>query len=152
MARSFIVTAREGRIIFGSGYHRASFIDYLRANEDSEFRIAKAKPDLSEKMRGYYWAVVVPTAKRSVKEWGELSNIQVHECLKKMFNWFEAWNPETGRLERFAGSIMSDETSTQEGVDFIDKVSDWLILKYKTQFPSSDDYKRKRDDPELINP
>jgi len=69
-------------------------------------------------MRGYMFGAVIPFLKRIVPDWQSLTNDQVHEILKKNFNYFEAFNPVTKRVERYGQSIMS-KIDRQPGRDGI---------------------------------
>ncbi len=145
MTRVFITTSEGKRLKFASEHHAASFRDYLKENEGEEFRITKNKASLSEKMRAYYWAVVIPTVRDTVPEWFALSSSHTHEALKKMFNGFDVYNPATKRPERFGGSIMNDDCKTEEGMEYIEKIAEFLMTQYQVGLPSPEEHKYNRD-------
>jgi hypothetical protein len=149
---SFIVKARlDGGIDFRSETHQKMFRQFVRDNAGAELRIEKEKNPVSENLRGFYFAAWIPVLRETEPRWKDLTPVQVHECIKKMLFWFEAWNPMSGRVERFGTSVMSDSewNSTAKAMDFLDKVGDYLESK-GFDIPWNEDYKRKRDSAELL--
>lgn len=145
MPRVFIATAKNKQLEFSSGLYERMFRDHLASCEGEEFRITKAKSKLSDRVRRYYFAVVVPTVKRTVPEWSILTDSQVHEALKKTFHWFEAWNPMTERKERFGQSMMSEDCTTEAAMDFTLAIETFLWEKYQVKLSSPEEYKKLQD-------
>ena len=80
-----------------------------------------------------------------------MSDDDIHEMLKKLFNFFDAYNPLTKRVERFGRTAMSADSTTERAMEFIDKIGVWLGEEYKTPLPDAEEYKKIRDGAPLIN-
>lgn len=151
MSQVFIATIKNKKLELASEHHRAIFRDFLSANEGKKLRIELVKNPTSDEMRGYYFAAVVPTVKKTVAEWSTLPNEDVHEMLKKIFNSFDCFNPLTKRVERYGRSAMGEDSNTKRAIDFIEKIRVWLLEDYKVELPNPEEYKQIRDSAPLKN-
>ena len=141
----FISTIRNKGLTWKSDAHRAMFLDFLAQNDGKKLRIELEKNPVSDEMRGYYFACVIPTCKSVIPEWKSMSNDDVHEMLKKAFNSFDCFNPVTKRIERFGRSAMSDNSNTHRAMEFIEKIRLWLAEDYMKELPQPEEYKLLRD-------
>lgn len=145
----FLPTIKNKKLDFGSDYGEARWRDFLNTNEGKKLRIEKSRNPVSDELRGYYWSAVLPTAKSAIHEWEKLNDDDVHEILKKLFNYFDFHNPLTKRIERCGRPAMSSDSNSSRAMDFIDKIREWLANEYKIELPTPDEYKIKRDNPEF---
>lgn len=145
MSKVYIARIRDGKVTFDSPYGQVYFDMFLRENDRKKIEIRLAKNPVSDEMRGWYYAAVLPTVKALVPQWASLTNEEVHEILKKNFNYVEAWNPLTYRNERFGKSVMSDESNTAMAMDYIEKLRQWTLENYATDLPDPDKYTMWRD-------
>jgi hypothetical protein len=143
--KTFIATIKDKKLEWHSDAHRAMFMDFLSQNNGKKVRIELEKNPVSNELRGYYYACVVPTCKSVIPEWKNMSNDDIHEMLKKAFNSFDCFNPITQRIERFGRSAMSDNSNTQRAMEFIEKIRLWLAEDYMKELPQPDEYKALRD-------
>lgn len=135
----------EGKIVFGSDYNDVRFRVWAKNHEGKWVRIELVKNPVSEQLRGYYFAAVIPTVKAAVPQWKHLKADDVHEILKKMFNSFDFFNPITKRTERVGRTAMSSDSNTSRGMDFIEKIREWLATEYLVELPNPEEYKILRD-------
>jgi hypothetical protein len=118
---------------------------YLDTHEGTRLVIEQEKSEVSDAMRGYMFGAVIPFLKRIVPDWQSLTNDQVHEILKKNFNYFEAFNPVTKRVERYGQSIMSKSTDNQAAMEFIQEIEGWVLENYAQHLPDPAKFKAWRD-------
>lgn len=149
MSQTFIVEIRDLKLAF-EPYNLSRFKDFLGKNEGKKVRIELAKNPVSDELRGYYWGAVIPTAKSAVKEWEDITDDELHEVLKKLFNYFDFYNPLTKRKERCGRSAMSGDSNSARAMDFIEGIRKWLGEEYYIELPSPEEYKKKRD--EFVTP
>lgn len=145
MSNVCIAIARNKKLYFPSEYGEVHFRMFLEKYEGRKIEIKLSRNPVSDEMRGWYYAAVLPTVKSLVPQWSHLSNEEVHEILKKNFNYVEAWNPITNRNERFGKSVMSDESNTLMAIDYIEKIRQWCLENYATDLPDPEKYKKWRD-------
>ncbi len=83
----------------------------------------------------YYWAVIVPIFKNSIREeWGELWNSEdVHLFLKENCNFTERYNEDSGMVVRSVKS--TTENSTQEQEDFHTRCRNLAAEFFNTHIP-----------------
>jgi hypothetical protein len=126
--RSFNLKIHEGKLAFSSDYHKALFNQFLKDNEEKEVEVRLKKASVSDKMRGYYFAAVIPQVRGTCEEWKDLSGDELHEVLKKMFNYFDFYNPLSERTERVGKPTLSanDFTNTASAMEFLMKIADYL--------------------------
>lgn len=141
----FIAQIRNKTLVFNTDQHQAIYHDFLSRNEGKKVRIELAKNPVSDELRGYYFAAVISTVKSVIEDWRGIPDEDVHEILKKMFNYFESVNPLTKRVERYGRSAMSSESTAARAMDFIEKIRIWLMDEYKIELPSPEEYKHIRD-------
>lgn len=129
-----------------SEYSRIDFKEWCKEHEGTTVRIEPAKKPVSSEMRAYYFAAVLPVVRSTCDEWKDLNQIQMHEVIKKMFFYFEAWNPKTARTERFGRSVMSDTewNNTYKAGQFLEVLAGYLS-QCGLEMPSSEEYKAIRD-------
>lgn len=153
MSTVFIAKSKNLSLVFGSDYNRKRFLDFLEhcEKENKEIRIELAKNPVSDDMRGYWFGAVIPTVRAIIPEWKNNSDNEVHEALRKMFNFIEMFNPLTKRNERFGMSIMGDKSNTKRGMEVIEKIRVWLGEEYNQELPSVEDYQKVRDSAPLNN-
>lgn len=151
MSNVFIQKIENGKPIFESDYGQAFFNTFCKKHEGRKIEIRLAKNPVSDEMRGWYWAAVLPTVKALVPQWAKLTNEEVHDILKKNFNYIEAWNPLTKRNERFGQSVMSGESNTALAMDYINKLRQWTLENYKTDLPDPAKFISWRDSAPLLN-
>jgi hypothetical protein len=140
--KAFIAIATaDGTLMFRSDYHKALFSGWLKSIKGKEVRIEQAKNPVSEEMRGYYFAAVLPVVRRTCKEWGKLSGDELHEVLKKEFAFFEAWSARNKRIERYDTPVMSDRSSTEKAMQFLQNIAGYLA-ECGEAMPNPEEYKR----------
>jgi hypothetical protein len=100
-------------------------------------------------MRGYYFGALLPFLRTLVPQWEDVSNDELHEILKKAFNFFEAYNPVSKRKERFGYSVMAGGKENKKAMEYIMRISDWVETNYQQTLPNSEDFKKWRDSGEL---
>ncbi len=127
-------------------YNRALFHDWCKQNEGKQVRIEPEKHPVSDALRGYYFGAVIPVVRSTCEEWKHLTGEQLHQVLKKMFFYFESYNPKTKRTERFARSVMSDSdwNNTAKASEFLEIISGYLA-DCGLAMPDSEEYKAIRD-------
>lgn len=135
----------KGGIEFSSEYTRAHFKDWLKENPDKPFKI-DTNQKVSDDLRGYYFAAVLPLVRTTCDEWKNLNGEQLHEVLKKMFYAFEAFNPITKRTERFGRSIMADKdlNNTKKAMQYLNIIGEYLG-SCGLEMPDSSEYVHWRD-------
>jgi len=141
---AFIFTARDSKPDFGSDYNRSRFIEELKSNEGKQYRIEKAKNPVTNEMRGYYFGAVLPVVRKTCIEWKHLTSDELHEVLKTEFAFFEAWSIKDQTTKRYATNVMSDKSSTQKAIQYLQDISDYLAQCGLTM-PDPEEYKRFRD-------
>lgn len=129
-----------------SEYTGQDFRAWLKDNPGKGFRIEPLKKPVSENLRGYYFAAVVPLVRSTCEEWKDLTSDQMHDVIKKLFNFFETYNPVTKRNERFGRSVMSDDewNNTEKAMEFLLTISGYLA-QCGLEMPNSQLYKDVRD-------
>lgn len=145
MTPRFLAKIIDGKINFQSEWNEARFREFCKNHEGKILRIELSKNAVSEKIRGYYFGAVIPTVKASVKDWENISSEDVHEILKKLFNYFDALNPITKRIERFGRSAMGDESNSVRAMDFLEKIRVWLAEDFGVEMPNPEEYKKIND-------
>lgn len=143
--KKFIALIHNKGLTWKSDTHRALFVDFLAKNEGKELLIELKKSPVSEAIRGWYFAAIIPTIKSTVPEWKGLDDLQVHEVLKKMFEYFDVFNPLTKRVERVGRTVMSNNSHTKRAMDFIEKIREYFAENYMIEIPDPDEYKKWRD-------
>lgn len=142
---NIIFTAKGGRINFETDYGQHRFNQFLLDNEGKKFKIEKLRNPVSDELRGYYYAAVLPMVKSTIPEWSGLSDEDVHEILKKQFTSFKYFNVFTKRTELVGRSAISNASNSKRAMDFIEKIREWLATDYYVELPSPEDYKNERD-------
>lgn len=140
-----IAIARKGELYFPSPYGEQHYRHFLTKNDKKKVEIRIAKNPVSDDMRSWYWAAVLPTVKSLVPQWEKLTNDDVHEILKKNFNYIEAWNPLTERNERYGKGVMSGESNTMMAMSYIEKLRQWCLENYETDLPDPTKFISWRD-------
>jgi hypothetical protein len=89
----------------------------------------------SDKQNGYYWSVIIPIFRNSIREeWGEIWDIsEMHEFLKSNCNYDEFVNTDTGEIIRKVRSTTENTTKTQE--DFHEKCRALCSTFFNTEIP-----------------
>lgn len=89
----------------------------------------------SNYQNSYYWAVIIPIFKNSIKEeWGEIWSIkETHEFLKSNCNYIEFVNEETGEIIRKVRSTTENTTTIQE--EFHEKCRQLCHSFFNTEIP-----------------
>jgi hypothetical protein len=143
--QTFIAQATiKGGLQFKSDYHKASFSEWLKTIVGKDVRIELAKNPVSTEMRGYYFGAVIPIVRKTCKEWEKLTGDELHEVLKKQFCYFDAWNNITKRTERFGQPVMSERSTTQKAMIFLQDIAGYLAECGLTM-PDPELYKKFRD-------
>jgi hypothetical protein len=142
---TFLFKAIKGTMDFGSEYNELRLKDTLKKNEGAVFEIKKRSSRVSDEMRGYYYGALIPFMRSLIPQWQELDEDQIHEALKKNFNYFECFNPVTNRVERYGQSAMAAGQSNQRAMEYIMRISDWVRENYDQTTPDPEEYKRWRD-------
>lgn len=105
---------------------------------------------VSDALRGYYYAAVLPTVKATVPEWHNVKDDDLHEILKKIFNGFNFFNPFTKRTERVGRSAMNwNESNSARAMAYIDKIGQWLLEEYLVELPNPQEYRKWADQARL---
>lgn len=134
----------DGRLNFGE-YNAANIRDYGKKHAGTPIRLETAVNPVSSEMRGYYFGALMPFLRTLVPEWNSLSNDELHEVLKTAFNYFEAYNPLSGRRENFGQSIMSGDRQNKKAMEYIMRIGDWVTTNYQQSMPDPEIYKKFRD-------
>lgn len=143
--KTWLAKVENGKPKF-SDYTGMYFRDWCKENEGKGLRIEPLKKPVSENLRGYYFAAVVPLVQSTCDEWKDLTSDQMHDVIKKLFNFFETYNPVTKRNERFGRSVMSDDewNNTEKAMRFMEPISEYLA-SCGLEMPDSEQYKTMRD-------
>lgn len=78
----------------------------------------------SDPQNKYYWAVCVPMVQEGMKDLGnEFTKEEVHDFLKKEFNFSEVVNPETGEVKQVPRSttLLNKEAFS----NYIESIQRW---------------------------
>ena len=75
----FHFKAEDGKIVF-TPYNRARFIEYLKANDGRDFFTEMTKKPMSEDIREWYWAAIVPMVRSLIPQWHGMADEAVHEA------------------------------------------------------------------------
>ena len=129
-------------------YTEADFHEWCKNPENAKkgLRTEVVKKPVSADMRAYYFAAVIPVIRSTCDQWTNLSSAEMHDVIKKLFFYFDTWNPKTKRMERFGRSVMSDSdwNNTTKASEFL-----MILQQYLTdcglEMPSSEEYKAIRD-------
>ena len=148
---TFIATIKNKTLTWLSPSHGQMFIDFLKRNDGKKVRITLEKNKVSEELRGWYFASIIPTVRSVVPEWKNLTDDEMHNVLKKNFEYFEIFNVINKRVERFARTVMSNESTTERAMAFIDKIREYFRDNYKMELPSPIEFKKRRDSAPLKN-
>ena len=148
---TFIATIKNKTLTWLSPSHGSMFIEFLKRNDGKKVRITLEKNKVSEELRGWYFASIIPTVRSAVPEWKNLTDDEMHNVLKKNFEYFDIFNVVTKRIERFARTVMSNESTTERAMAFIDKIREYFRDNYKMELPSPIEFKKRRDDAPLKN-
>ncbi len=137
--------SKDGGIAFDSDYVKAHFKTWLKENSDHPFKI-ESVDKVSQELRGYYFAAVIPLIRSTCDEWEKLNNQEMHEVIKKLFFYFETYNPVTKRNERFGRSVMADSewNNTRKAMKFLEVLAEYLGT-CGLEMPDSKEYTRWRD-------
>lgn len=151
--RTFLVSAKEKKIEFHSDTHRAMFLDFLSDSQkgNKKIKIEWAKNPVSDKLRSWYWGAIIPTIKSAIPEWQSLQDDDVHEICKKMFEYFDFYNPLTKRTERCGRSVMGRESNTVRSMAYIEKIQEYFAENYNLTLPSPEEWKEARDSAPMYN-
>lgn len=135
-----------------SVYNAANFNDYKKENPLTQFEVKVLKKPISKDMRAFYFGAVLPTIQKTCDEWKDLSSTEMHEVIKKLFFYFETYNPITKRTERFGRSVMADNewNNTVKAMQFLDVLREYL-MSCGIDFPNPDEYINMRDSAQLKN-
>ena len=136
---------------FETDFGKSKWREYCKNNNGKRLVIEDVKNAPSEELRGYYFGAVIPTVKNTVKEWDALGDDDVHEILKKLFNYFDFHNPITKRIERVGRSAMSSDSSTVRAMEFLEKIRLWLAEDFMVELPNPQEYKKKLDEVVMID-
>lgn len=153
MKALFLFKANNGQPDFGSEYNQSRFNQLLKDRNGEIFAIVPQSKVVTDTMRGYVFGALVPFLRQvTPKSWTGLTDEQIYDVLKKNFNYFEAINPLTKRIERYGQSVMSKNCENQKAKEFISRIDDWLQENYNQSVPDAEEYKRfVRDNPQLIS-
>jgi len=131
---------------FRSDYNEARFQDWARENLGKQVNVTEKKKPVSSDLRAYYFGPVLQVVKRTCAEWKDLDSSELHQIVKKLFFYFETYNPITKRTERFGRSVMSDSewNNTAKAMEFLDIIREYLEGCGESM-PDSEEYKNLRD-------
>lgn len=136
----------NGGLDFGSDHNRIRFNQYLKDNPGKRVKIQKYENPVSDEMRGYMFGALIPFLRQiSPDSWPAMDDDQIYEVLKKNFNYFEAYNPLTKRVERFGQSVMNTSCKNLKAMEFIERIGQWVEENYNQTLPDPEEYKRWRD-------
>lgn len=128
-----------------SDHNRAHFRQWLKDNPGKPFKF-ETLDKVSTNLRGYYFGAVLPLVRSTCAAWENLEAPELHDVLKKMFFYFETYNPKTQRTERFGRSVMSDSewNNTKKAMQFLEIIQDYLG-NCGIEMPDSAEFKRWKD-------
>lgn len=146
MSQPFFVKANsEGEFEYQSEFHKHLVKERLKKNVGRVYKVMELDSPVSEEMRGYMFGALIPFL-RTIKAFPEeLSDEQIHEMLKKEFNYFEAIDPITKRKERYGQSVMSKAMKNRDAMEFIERIASWVLENFNQNLPDPEEYKRWRD-------
>lgn len=138
--KAWIFLSKEGKLST-SDYNRASLNDWLKENPGRQLRLTPINKPVSRDLRAFYFGAIIPVLRSTCKEWEDLSAFEIHEIIKKMLFYFEAFNPKTKRTERFGRSVMADTdwNNTKKAMIFLDVVREYLS-ECGLDFPNAQEY------------
>lgn len=124
---------------------------FYKDNEGKEVKMTPVKKTVSDELRGYYFGAVIPFLKQVEKRWDGLLNEQVHEIMKKEFNYFEAYSVKNKRVERYGLPTANTEAKAEDMMNFIQRINSWVIENYGQSLPDPEKYKEFLDSAQMIN-
>ncbi len=138
--KAWIFISKEGRLTT-SDYNRADLNDWLKQNQGRQLRLSPVSKPVSRDLRAFYFGAIIPLLRSTCDEWKDLSALQIHEIIKKILFYFEAYNPKTKRTERFGRSVMADSewNNTKKASQFLEVIQDYLAQS-GIEFPDSQEY------------
>lgn len=142
----------DGGMDFQSEYNRIRYKEFLKKNPGMLFEIKPRGNPVSDQMRGYMFGAVIPFLRQvDPNAWQSDDDEQVYEMLKKNFNYFEAYNPVTKRVERYGQSVMNRSMKNAKAMEFVMRIADWVMENYGQTLPDPEEYKRWRDSAPLLD-
>lgn len=147
---NWIGKVKGDQIDFGE-YNRNLIQKWCKEHPESVVRLETVINPVSAEMRGYYFGALIPFLKTLITEWISLTNDQIHEILKKQFNFFEGYNAVSKRKERFGQSIMSTDSQNRKAMEYIMRIGDWVSENYQQSLPDPEQFKKWRDSGILLN-
>ena len=141
----FRAIIKDAQIFFPGIKHAIAWQAWKEGHEGAHIVISEEKLTVSDEMRGYMFGAVIPFLMRLVPDWAKLSNVYVYEILKKNFNYFEAFNPVTKRVERYGQSVMARTSGSEAGMEFIQEIEGWVLENYGQHLPDPEKFKAWRD-------
>lgn len=149
MSKVWVLEQKEKRLAM-TDWQKADFTDYCKAHPGAIFRLEPQANPVSDNMRGYYYGAAMPFLRSLVPQWENIKDDELHEILKKAFNYFEAYNPVTKRNERYGMSVMSSDKQNKKAMEYMERIADWVLENYGQHMPSPEDYKEWRDSAKLL--
>lgn len=135
----------EGGFEFQSEYHKHLVKERLKNTVGMVYKITPLDSPVSDEMRGYMFGAVIPFLRTLSAFPDTLTDEQVHEMLKKEFNFFEAIDPVTKRKERYGLSVMNKAMKNRDAMEFIERIANWVLENFNQTLPDPEEYKRWRD-------
>lgn len=150
MRNIWIATSTGVGLDMGGDTNKALFQQDLKENIGKKYRIERVQKTVSDELRRYYFGAVLPLVRTTCDEWKDLPSEELHEVVKKMLFYFEAYNPMTKRVERFGRSVMKkdDFNNTQKAMQFLDVIGDYIV-QCGLEMPNPEEYKTWRDNAPL---
>lgn len=136
----FKATIKNGILHFDKPSEYGAWEAWKQDHNGAAIVISEPKHGVSDNMRGYMFGAIIPFLKRLVPAWEPLESDQIYEVLKKAFNYFEALNPVTGRVERYGQSIMARDVDKEEAAAFLRDLGEWVRENYGRELPSAAKY------------
>lgn len=144
MSKVWILNQLGGRLAM-TDYQKADFHDYCKKHPEVIFRLEPSSNPVSDNMRGYYYGAVLPFMRQLIPQWQDLADEELHEILKKAFNFFEAFNPVTKRKERYGMSVMAGDKQNRKAMDYLERIGNWVEENYDQRLPNPEEWKEFRD-------
>jgi hypothetical protein len=145
--RRLLTKIKDGKISLDNVLVR----QFIRDNEGQDIELRKIRKTVSDELRGYYFGAILPFLKQIEGQWKTISEDQLHEIMKKEFNYFEAWSVKNKRKERYGQPVANGKADSGKMMEFIIRIGDWVRENYGVELPNPEDYKEIRDSGRLID-
>ena len=129
---------KDGRLVI---YNRDLFIGAVKEHFKEmsiEFIIKERPYKLSDKLRSYYFAVVVKQIQSAYRSIGEIKSMHdIDYEMRDRFLYYEEFNEETGEFEKYLHTLRRDETKVSQKMmlAYIEDCIRWTAINLEWAIP-----------------